>query len=344
MKNWPWSISFPLASTVIGTTPLLQNEGKISQLIMTRVLRPKSTGGAGVHFESRVAAYYLSSLLVEGAVRGLGNAVAKEIRLQRRYEGQPLDDVIVIGVYPTGPVTLSLQVKRQLAFSSKNDLFKEVLDQCWKTFTTPSFRYDRDRFGAALSVYSSKVDDHYQTVLSWARHSASAEDFFYRVGQPGLSSEASRDFVAAIKEGLREVCGSEPPNTDLWSFLKHLVILHFDFEQEEGSRDYLHALERIAFALRPEDREKPEALWRALVDKADKTKPTAGSIDQAALRAEVGKEFQLEALPSCSVDLDRIAAESQRALADISMSLGGLVLNRDKQVQEIDEALQDHQF
>ncbi|HJY83293.1 MAG TPA: hypothetical protein VKK81_19690, partial [Candidatus Binatia bacterium] len=38
MKNWPWSISFPLASTVIGTTPLLQNEGKISQLIMTRVL------------------------------------------------------------------------------------------------------------------------------------------------------------------------------------------------------------------------------------------------------------------------------------------------------------------
>lgn len=66
------------------------------------MVSPKATGGAGVHFESRAAAYYLSSLLVEGAVRGLGNAVAKEVRLQRRYEGQPLDDVIIKGTYRRG--------------------------------------------------------------------------------------------------------------------------------------------------------------------------------------------------------------------------------------------------
>jgi len=220
----------------------------------SKLASPKATGGAGVHFESRVAAYYLSSLLVEGAIRGLGNSVAKEVRLQRRYEGQPLDDVIVEGEHPTGLATVSLQVKRQLGFSPNDNLFKEFLGQCWETFTANGFQDERDRFGVALSVYSSRVDDHYQTVLSWARHSASAKDFFNRVQQRGLSNKASRDFVDAIKNGLREVSRSKPTNNSLWSFLKHLVILHFDFEKQEASRDYHHAIERVALALQPEHR------------------------------------------------------------------------------------------
>lgn len=308
------------------------------------VVSPKATGDAGGHFESRVAAYYLSSLLVEGVVRGLDNAVAKEVNLQRRYEEQLLDDVIVKGAYPTGPAVLSLQVKRQLSFTSKNALFQEVLGQCWQTFTNQGFQRDRDSFGVALSVYSSKVDDHYQTVLSWARHSVTAQDFFNRIQQPGLSSESSRTFVSAIKDGVKEICGHNPTEDDIWLFLKHFVILHFDFEQEERSRDYHHVLERLAFALRPEDREKSEALWRALVDEADRAKPTAGSVDQATLRSQLGKKFQLEALPNCFADLARITAESQRALADIGTFLGDIALNRDESFQKIDKALQDSQL
>ena len=143
---------------------------------------------------------------------------------------------------------------------------------------------------------------------------------------------------------MKEICGHDPTEDDLWLFLKHFVILHFDFEQEERSRDYHHVLERLAFALRPEDREKKEALWHALVDEADRAKPTAGSVDQATLRSQLGKKFQLEALPNCLADLARITTESQRALVDIGTSLGGIALNRDEQFQEIDEALQDYQF
>lgn len=309
-----------------------------------KLASPKATGDSGGLFESRVAAYYLSALLTGGTIRGLGNAVAKEVRLQRAYEGQPLDDVIVQGMFPTGPATLSLQAKRQLTFGS-NNLFKKVLNQCWDTFNAPGFRHGRDQFGVALAVYSANVDDHYQTVLSWARYSASAQDFFTRVNQPGLNSRSARDFLKTMRNVSIEVSGSSPPDDDaLWSFLKHFVILHFDFELQGNSRDYHHVLDRIAFALCPEEREESGKLWQALVDESDNAKPAAGSIDQAALRSKLGTEFHFEILPSCLADLDRIVEESQRALADITASLGGLVLNRDDRVQEIDQALGDPQF
>src|SRR5262249_26241117 len=70
MKNWPWSISFPLASTVIGTTPLLQNEGKISQLIMTRVLSP--SGGSDV---SARLCHPVSHRRVQGVSEGSADAL-----------------------------------------------------------------------------------------------------------------------------------------------------------------------------------------------------------------------------------------------------------------------------
>ena len=305
---------------------------------------PKATGGAGVHFESRVAAYYLASLLVEGAVRGLGSAVAKEIRLQRRYENYPLDDVIVEGQFPTGSATLSLQVKRKLTFSSSNKSFKEVMKQSWETFTGEDFKRDSDRFGVALSIYSSKVDNHFQTVLSWARESTSAKDFFKRIEQSGLSHKSSRDFITTVKEALAESIGKLPTDDDLWSFLKHFVILRFDLEKEESSESYVHALQLIKNALLPEDQEKSKALWHALVNEADITKPAAGSISQATLRSKLGKEFHLDALRSCQGDLNRIAIESKRALEDIEISLGDVILNRDETIQEIDGILLSHQF
>ncbi len=56
---------------------------------------PEATGGAGYTFEDSVVASYLTSLLVEGGVRGLSEAVAQTVSLQRAATGEPLDDIIV---------------------------------------------------------------------------------------------------------------------------------------------------------------------------------------------------------------------------------------------------------
>ena len=89
---------------------------------------------AGVHLESRIAAYYLAATLMGGAVRGLpSGAVATGVKLQRAFEGAPLDEVIVSAANAAGAATLSLQAKRTLVIGD-NELFLEVLEQ-WHWFS-----------------------------------------------------------------------------------------------------------------------------------------------------------------------------------------------------------------
>ena len=52
---------------------------------------PTFTGGAGIHLESWIAAYYLATTLLGGAARGLpSGAIATAVTLQRAYQGKPL--------------------------------------------------------------------------------------------------------------------------------------------------------------------------------------------------------------------------------------------------------------
>jgi hypothetical protein len=56
---------------------------------------PISTGPAGAHFEGKVGAHYLLSLLVGAQPRGLPGMAIDRIELQRASQEMYLDDVIV---------------------------------------------------------------------------------------------------------------------------------------------------------------------------------------------------------------------------------------------------------
>lgn len=142
------------------------------------VASPFSTGGGGGNFERQVGAYYLAGLLLGSIPRGLSSGIIKELRFQRLYEGEPLDDLIITAETADTKVKLALQIKRDLAFGEKDATFDEVIAACWQTFTASEFNRGVDRFGICLNLYSKNVDEHFQTALSWARNSANAHDFF----------------------------------------------------------------------------------------------------------------------------------------------------------------------
>ena len=64
------------------------------------IASPFSTGGGGVDFENLVGAYYLAATLLRSVPRGQAGGIAKEVRFQRAYQGEPLDDLIVISDLP----------------------------------------------------------------------------------------------------------------------------------------------------------------------------------------------------------------------------------------------------
>src|ERR1035441_2756258 len=62
---------------------------------MKNATSPASSGPAGSHFEGRVGASYLLSLLVGAEPRGLPGTIIDRVAFQRAAEGHPLDDVVV---------------------------------------------------------------------------------------------------------------------------------------------------------------------------------------------------------------------------------------------------------
>src|SRR5262249_26154471 len=150
----------------------------------------------------------------------------------------------------TGQAKLALQIKNDLPFGEKDELFNEVMVACWRTYSSPRFDRSRDRFGIVLGVYKAKIDEHYQTVLTWARNSSNAAAFLGRIGQPGLSHKNHREFVALVRSRLAVAHGHPVADDDLWGFLRSMVILHFDMHAG-GSRDATHAVNCLQQVLQP---------------------------------------------------------------------------------------------
>ncbi|MEA5480624.1 ATP-binding protein [Pseudanabaena galeata UHCC 0370] len=301
---------------------------------MTEIASPSSTGGIGDNFESLVGAYYLAALLMQSVSRGQDSGITKEIRFQRLFDGDPLDDLIVISALPVGEAKLALQIKRDLTFGEKSEKFDKVILACWETLKSPHFNLGTDRFGIVLGLYSKNIDEYYQSVLTWARTSANSTDFLKRINQQRLANQTQRSFVKLIRDKLNSCLKSNVSDDDLWNFFRSMVILHFDF-QKEGSRDYNYLVEIVSYSLEPNKKTDSSKLISELTNIADRSKYTAGSFNASGVRLELQQKFNLLPSPDCREDLSRLQRETKFALQDIRSDIGGLTLDRAGLVADI---------
>lgn len=305
---------------------------------------PISTGGSGIHFESHVGSYFLAQVLTGGAVRGLpSGTTSTTVKFQRAFEGATLDDVIVQGASMAGPATLSLQVKRTFTFGD-NALFHEVMAQCWATYTKAEFRPQTDRFGVAIATSTNRFEQAGRNVLAWARQSANHTDFLHRIATKKLASDGMRAFLQTIRDGLDSAAGAPVDNEAIWQFLRHFVVLHFDFEHDEASSNRIEVTERLRYALSPEDNARAPDLWRALVEIVDAAKTAAGSVDRTQLIERLASNFHLALLRQWLPAIERLREVSARAIDDIKTDIGGVHLTRRKLFEKLDGYLDTDHF
>jgi NACHT domain len=308
---------------------------------------PYASGGGGTHFEATVLSYYLAVLLCDLPARGvLGNAVVS-VRAQRAALGAPLDDVIVAGVTEDGTATaLHLQIKNKLTFTAADADWVDILRRAWDTFTADDFDAVHMRLGAGIGRYSARADDHYQSVLSWARYSDTADDFFLRIEKKDFSSETKLAFVQAIRATLDAHAGRPVSNDELWRFLKCILILHFDFQTPETSRDAEATRDRLRVLFVDEPEPRARALWDHLIAEAGRLIPTAGSLDRGTLRQQLRTDGFLLAEPSATRRRAILAIdqESRRALAEIKADIAGLRLHRRAASTALRKALDSASF
>ncbi|MEC4806938.1 MAG: ATP-binding protein [Jaaginema sp. PMC 1079.18] len=307
---------------------------------MTKVASPISTGGVGPDYEKRVGAYYLAALLLQAVPRGQEAGVTQEVRFQRLYEGEPLDDLIIVSELPVGEAKLALQIKRDLTFGEKNETFEEVIQACWETFKSTNFHIGIDRFGIGIGLYSKNIDEYYQSVLTWARTSTDAEDFLTRINTQHLANKTQRSFIQLIRGKLDSYSGSSVTDDEIWNFLRSMVILYFDF-QRDGSRDYTYTVEIVSHLLNTDQKTQAPQLFEELVKLAAEANGTAGSFDADILRLRLQSKFSLFSPVDCRSDLENLRQESGFALNDIRVDIGGLRLSKTELIASALEKLSE---
>lgn len=307
---------------------------------------PYSTGGGGTQFETRVFAYCLAGVLTQSPVRALPGIHATKAVAQRADLGEPLDDVIVSGLDDDGRETkLALQVKNTLRFTDKDQQWIDVLHQAWASFSADEFDQESHRLGVVIGSYNARADKYFQAVLAWAEHSPSADDFFTRISCTDFAHQDQRQFVEITRNILSQHAGAEISDEQFWCFLRVFRILHFDFQNEEASRDVEHVIDRIRNALPTDARSRADSIWDHLIVRAGQAGPTAGGDTRETLVASL-RSKSLPTLYSGSLwqDVQKIDRESRRALTTVKPDIQGLRLRRNKPFDAVVDAMAEGRF
>ncbi len=290
---------------------------------------PELAAGAGFTFENLVSARYLVDLLTEStAPPALG--VVTAVALQQRDFGEPLDDVIVdFRLASDQPARLSLQCKKSLTLTvaPSNTDFREVIRDSLATLQKPDFREGRDRFGAALLSVTTGPFDTLTSLCELARNSDTLAHFqarFASGGNANAEQRSMRDMIAIL---LTDLVGSEYSETLLYRFLRHFVLLRFDY-LHEGAVDHADAINAARPALPAAGGGQAPLLWAALCEIAREGAGRSVRFSRADLVVRLDRSIRLASAPTLRADLDKVAALSALAVRDIEDDVRGTRLDR----------------
>ncbi|MDX8530095.1 hypothetical protein RFM41_12150 [Mesorhizobium sp. VK25A] len=301
---------------------------------------PELAAGAGFTFENLVAARYLAALLTQGVMppsSGVVNAVA----MQQRDFGEPLDDVIVdFRSASEQPARLSLQSKKSLTLSAapSNTDFREVIRDSLATLQKADFREDRDRFGAALLSVTTGPFDTLTGLCELARHSDSLAHFqarFATGGNANAEQRAMRDTIASL---LTELAGAAYSEALLFRFLRHFVLVRFDY-LHEGAADHSEGINAVLPALPSDAAAQAPLLWAALCQIAREGAGRSARFSRPDLVVRLDRVVQLAGAPSLRGDLDRVSALTLLSLRDIDDDVRGTRLDRTTLQHELERLL-----
>ena len=239
-------------------------------------VHPFSLGGGGQRFEIQVAISYVISLLKMEFARGLEKGgVVHSVNLQQRNRGNPVDDINVVTKYNENEITLYIQAKHTLRFTDTED-FNEVLNDCWNQFCKTTFKKGTDHVGIVISEVSNsqKIRTHLQDLLKWAETSIDEESFY----QKAQLFRAKEEFLRLFEGSLNKIAGRTLTQSEIWMFLKSLVVISFDFDNP-GSRDNWDIQNKISSILKDKNPDDAKLVFSALYELTSKYCASGGEID-----------------------------------------------------------------
>jgi energy-coupling factor transporter ATP-binding protein EcfA2 len=255
---------------------------------MAEVASPFATGAGGSSFEHKVQAAFLATMLCKGYFPCLPEGEVENIRLQARQAGYHIDD-LVITIKSTQDTIhkLLLQIKHKLIFTERNDIFNEVIEAAWNDYNNSNlFSKSSDKIAIVTELLPSNVINHLRPVLDWARTSISASEFIGKVYSEKFSSKQKQQYVEVFKFIIEKVTNNNVSQDDLWSFLKVINLLQYDFDQKEGTH-LSHVLTMIDLSKESKCTKNAVSIWGEIVSFIQDENQVAATIDYNNIPEEI---------------------------------------------------------
>ncbi|MHB8075647.1 hypothetical protein [Desulfosporosinus fructosivorans] len=252
---------------------------------------PFSTGGGGVHFEAHVQASFVALMLTGGYAPCLPCWPIIEIKLQGKIEGFNTDDLIVFVEEPSSKERHKLlgQVKHSINITKKDKVLSEVIQAAWKDFNNPRiFSKGKDILALITGPLNATDTHNVQWLLSQARHTKDADEFYRNVEQANFSPPKSIEKLEAIKHHLKLANRNvEISKDNLYAFLNDFHLIGYDLGKEVGV-----VLSLLHSHISQFNRQYPQWVWSRVVDIVQTWNQDAGTITSEKLPDDLKEVFK----------------------------------------------------
>ncbi len=266
-----------------------------------KLSNPFSTGGGGEHFEAHVQASFVLLMLAGGYAPCLSNWPIKKIKLQGKFAGYNIDDLIIYTENPDNGQERKIlaQIKHTINITEKDRVFEEVIRAAWKDYNNDNlFSKGKDTIALITGPLSATNIDNARTILEWARSSENANEFFEKVDLVNFSSKAKRDKLKAFKVNLTKANGSPVSDEELFVFLRHFHLLGYDLDIKAGvTLSLLHSL------ISQYSQNNVQELWTQIVEEVQSANKNAGTITHDTLPKDLIKAFRRPAVSQIPEEL-----------------------------------------
>ncbi len=244
------------------------------------------TGGGGENFERHVAAVFVLSLIIDGFSPVL-NAPIKRMEFQAKKRGCDVDDFVVTAMRGESEKRLLCQVKHDVAVTSANSTFQEVITAAWSDFTKPDFNNKSDMIALVTGFIAKDSIDALRYLNEQARGCISAEEFTSRINQSGFTSKTRQERYKAIKTCITKAnCGTQPSDEDLWKFCQCFVLVVFDLDYEQSVNQTM-----IRSLIKCKANTDPSLVWSRISDQCGFWKQAAATVNRESIPEDILEFF-----------------------------------------------------
>ena len=298
-------------------------------------------GGGGTNYEQAVETAFVVTMLTNGIVPCLPvDAKITEISFQTNRKGYETDDILITAKSAAIYYHLIIQVKYNLIFSCKDDVFKQVITDFWRDYINYDiFNKKTDKFLIIKSGLNNTERKYIKNLLSIAKSHPIESDFFSEINRIQIMKDKFTIFSDTLK-----VIDNAITETHTWEFIKCLDILDYDFLCEP-SNCKLNFLNIIKLSKHNTVLLNEEEIWNTIQAFVSQNNSLGGSITIESLhKSGLFQYFDLEKIVSHYSSIVKIIDDSDILFSLFKNDINGYHIPREGYYEKILNSLQENQI